>query len=330
MSTSRRSRTSTANATSSPAQSAPAAAGPSNSRGGRRAQDADAEEDEDAEDEDAEEQEVEPGWTEDDFQDVSIDRSTRGAIASLDATVDNIREAIQKLEEGIELARETAIAIEEAGPDEEAIKNIEPMIFKAIDQREILTFKKKALSALINRLKSGDRIEDIYGQYNDDVSQKEREYLAKSNRAKYKTNEHYVTFRHGIWEVNHPSTACPPLSQWLEKGDGEESDDSDIDMGGQTQTYRCPLTLQHYKKATTCTKCNHSFSHAAIVDHIQKGRGMPVRCPVTGCAAKITMADLKDDPSLQKRADAFESRKQRRDDEDEEDAIDVIDDSDED
>lgn len=44
--------------------------------------------------------------------------------------------------------------------------------------------------------------------------------------------------------------ACPPVSHWLERQDGDESD-SDIEMGGQTQNYRCPLSLRPIEDAVT-------------------------------------------------------------------------------
>lgn len=91
-------------------------------------------------------------------------------------------------------------------------------------------------------------------------------------------------------EINHEDEACPPMSRWLQGGDGDESDD-EPEVGGQTQTYRCPITMQTYVDASRSKACGHHYSHAAIMDYIRQGaagRRGGASCPMFGCSAKLT------------------------------------------
>lgn len=73
-----------------------------------------------------------------------------------------------------------------------------------------------------------------------------------------------------MWDIGHEDQACPPISSFLEKGEHRgkvstypiansgvsgpedpESDDDDIEIGGTTQDYKCPLTLLPYENAVT-------------------------------------------------------------------------------
>lgn len=137
---------------------------------------------------------------------------------------------------------------------------------------------------------------------------------------------------HRLQEVNHPEQGCPPISHWLEKGP-EDEDDSDFEMGGTTQNYRCPLTLLTLQDAhtkyvpqimipfpaiRTCTpvlqlaclylpravlilsspECGHSYSGTAIAQLLEQGRMVngrrqAMKCPEPGCNAKVTKDGLK-------------------------------------
>lgn len=58
-----------------------------------------------------------------------------------------------------------------------------------------------------------------------------------------------MTFRQGIWEINHEGEACPPMSRWLPRSDGDASDDEDFEVGGTLQTFKCPITLMPFTDA---------------------------------------------------------------------------------
>ncbi len=83
------------------------------------------------------------------------------------------------------------------------------------------------------------------------------------------------------------------------------------------------------------TLCAHSYSRSAISDIIDNSVriGRPPTCPVTGCNARLTKADLKVcwhaglenavalliitqvDKALQKKTDEYERRRKRREEE---------------
>jgi SUMO ligase MMS21 Smc5/6 complex component len=50
-------------------------------------------------------------------------------------------------------------------------------------------------------------------------------------------------------EINHTDEAMPPVSTFLPMEEGDEDDDDEIEIGGATQNYRCPLTLQPFVNA---------------------------------------------------------------------------------
>ena len=122
----------------------------------------------------------------------------------------------------------------------------------------------------------------------------------------------------------------------LEPGDASDDDD-DIEVGGVTQDYKCPLTLTPLEDPLTSyaarftiddspdlnhstnsrKTCKHSFSGAAIREYLAHGMR---KCPATGCNKKITMADLKADKGLERRARDHARREAMRAEEDEVDA----------
>ena len=62
-----------------------------------------------------------------------------------------------------------------------------------------------------------------------------------------------------MWEVNH-HTPCPPMSEFLslKRPDGGEDDDDEeeIEMGGQTMEYKCPITLMPFVDAVKRYVCD--------------------------------------------------------------------------
>ncbi|KAG8769036.1 hypothetical protein FRC12_005203 [Ceratobasidium sp. 428] len=113
----------------------------------------------------------------------------------------------------------------------------------------------------------------------------------------------------------------PPVMQFLprEAGDPEDSDD-DLEVGGVTEDYKCPLTLKIYTDPLTSTVCGHTFSADGIREYLKTSD----KCPKTGCNELISMNVLKLDKAIQKKAIAA----QRRADKDTERDSDIDDDDD--
>lgn len=64
-----------------------------------------------------------------------------------------------------------------------------------------------------------------------------------------------------IQEVNHDKEAAPPVTNWLPREEGDEESDEDFEIGGQTQQYRCPLTLRTFTDAVVRSVHLDSASH---------------------------------------------------------------------
>ena len=92
---------------------------------------------------------------------------------------DNFKEVIKKLDEGLERAKEAAVQIEEADPDNEAcllpsissclipadnypggqmIDEIEKTVFRTLEQRQTMQFKVDILEEVLMRLRQNDPV----------------------------------------------------------------------------------------------------------------------------------------------------------------------------
>lgn len=151
----------------------------------------------------------------------------------------------------------------------------------------------------------------------------------------------------------------PPITDFIPKGlcnfpsfrersvlmgvpeDGDDSDDDDeVEMGGVTQDYKCPLTLTPLVDPVTSLAllhscfvcpltvhslrnvCGHSFSEAAIRESFRSARGGSIKCPASGCTRSFTLANCKPDKELAKKVKAWERRARRQEEDD--DAEEVI------
>lgn len=152
-----------------------------------------------------------------------------------------------------------------------------------------------------------------------------------------------------VQELNHPDEPCPPMTTWLPRADDDETDDEDIEVGGQTQTYRCPMTLRPLEDAMTWYVCLERVDLVAASGltakygvqtfifwsgyhrsrqqkpEKQTAGEMPSNRLQRYCyhgepAGKEFLAvdggaDCKQNPTLQKRANEAERRKKRREEE---------------
>lgn len=69
-------------------------------------------------------------------------------------------------------------------------------------------------------------------------------YNKQTSRRKYAKNPDYHNFKNAVWVAKNEG-AMPPVRDLIPAEDGDEDDadsDDDIQMGGATQNFRCPLT----------------------------------------------------------------------------------------
>ena len=55
-----------------------------------------------------------------------------------------------------------------------------------------------------------------------------------------------------------------------EEMDTQEGDNDDLVLGHIQRSLNCPLTKKFYEDPVTSKTCNHSYSKAAILEHIRK------------------------------------------------------------
>ncbi|KAL7423242.1 hypothetical protein Q5752_002542 [Cryptotrichosporon argae] len=226
-------------------------------------------------------------WSTAGFKNQPVLRSskTKGAFKALRTPIEAMKEKIQ---EGIRQATEAAKAFEDASEDgehDDELEKIAQYVLRAIEQEHLLDIRLKHLQLLEEQLE-------------DDGQQ-----VLKDEAA-------YANFRQEVWEINHKDEPCPPVTRWLARDDADGSDD-DVEMGGVTQTYRCPITMRTYEDACKNTECGHYYSFKAIQQMVAAAgrRRAGTKCPMAGCRQPVTMETLQKDPQMQRRADEYERRR---------------------
>ncbi|KAI6122486.1 hypothetical protein EDD16DRAFT_1691819 [Pisolithus croceorrhizus] len=153
------------------------------------------------------------------------------------------------------------------------------------------------------------RARGVMDRYENAVSEKMDQYRSKTSRQKYGTSEVYTQFRECIFEVQNPGVPIPPIKEFIPRG---IDDDDDLEIGGVTQDYKCPITLTTLVNPMTSKVCGHSFSGAAIQEYLQKAREDGIACPAAGCKKRLTMAMLRPDKDLEKKIKIAARQRQRR------------------
>ena len=144
-------------------------------------------------------------------------------------------------------------------------------------------------------------------------------------------------------EAAHPPESAPPLPEartWFPDevptprskarrgADAADDSDSDIEVGNEIRSMRCPLTLLVFKDPLKSKKCPHVFEASAIRELIRSGPGRiegypgpAAQCPATGCTKILGLADLEPDIAMARRVRRAEQSQRRVSDSDEEEAV---------
>ncbi|KAG8720710.1 hypothetical protein FRC08_018409 [Ceratobasidium sp. 394] len=239
----------------------------------------------------------------------------------------------QLYSQAIEAMSDTAVMLADALPggedpfENEEIMKIKASLLELLDMQHISALHLDALDADVRKpVGSGRKIVDPASIFNTGMQQRIDSYKSQTARQKYAKSKAFKTFVEAIWESGH-SEAMPPVIQFLprgpynsssallftqiqltEDGDPEDSDD-DMEVGGVTQEYKCPLTLKIYTDPLTSTVCGHTFSAEGIRAFLE-GKNSD-NCPGTGCNQRISMSVLKLDRGIQKKAIAAERRAEK-------------------
>ncbi|RDB17908.1 E3 SUMO-protein ligase nse2 [Hypsizygus marmoreus] len=208
---------------------------------------------------------------------------------------------------------DVAVAIADAAEGEDAeqgLAELDIIMKDLIDIGVEMQAHEKALDDIAQKVGQGEDVDDAIERYGDGVQTRMEEYTKKTTRQKYAKSEEYTSFKHNIYEIQHPEKALPPITDFIPKEDGDASDDEDdLEMGGVSQVYTCPITLVALEKPVTSSVCGHSFSSNAILQSFQ---GSPtVKCPTSGCTKRFSRSDLKPNKELEKKVKAWQRRAQR-------------------
>ncbi|KAI0754969.1 hypothetical protein C8Q80DRAFT_1142113 [Daedaleopsis nitida] len=210
----------------------------------------------------------------------------------------------------------------EGEKSEKAMASIDRTMRELLDTEQELTLHEKTLDDIYQKLARGQTIEGITSVYRQGVQDGLATYNSKTSRQKYAKSDHYQKFKQAIYEVHHPDTAMPPVVDLIPREDGDVSDDEDdLQVGGVTQDYKCPLSLTHLVDPLTSRKCGHSYSDGAIRDYLGPNRNRVRVCPATGCRAEISLNDLQEDKDLAKRAKEAARRERAREHDSEDDEL---------
>jgi SUMO ligase MMS21 Smc5/6 complex component len=134
----------------------------------------------------------------------------------------------------------------------------------------------------------------------------------------------------------------PPVSELIEREDGDDSGDEDeVVVGGVTQDYRCPLTLvlmvdpltsyvniysmYRFGSHTFDRKtCGHSFSAEGIREYLDNSPVARKKCPTSGCNKVLGLKDLHPNKEFAKKARDAARRERMRVEEHDDDDEEVI------
>ncbi|KAI9449293.1 hypothetical protein HD554DRAFT_2208232 [Boletus coccyginus] len=225
------------------------------------------------------------------------------------------------------LVKDVAISLAdvlEVGEAGEALDEVDDIMKELLDIDQEMRSHEDTLNNLYQGLMRGEVVENVLDKYDNEVAQRVHGYKTKTTRQKYASNGVYVEFKQGIYEVQHPGEAIPPINDLVPREDDDASDDEDeLEVGGVTQDYKCPITLIVLEHPMTSKVCGHSYSRAAIQEYLKGARGYGLPCPTSGCNQRITMDHLQVDKELEKRI-KIAVRRQRRQQESEEDDDDEV------
>ncbi|KAI0761939.1 hypothetical protein BD413DRAFT_720575 [Trametes elegans] len=260
-------------------------------------------------------EEVEEDIAMPELKDHPLDKNQAAKLRGMSTDWAVVRDRVHK--PGYTFVQEVAASLAEFMEGEKAEKamtQIDGLMRELLDTEFELTAHETVLDELYQKLARNENIEGVVDAYERGVQGKQDQYKAKTSRQKYAKSDHYQKFKQAVYEVQHPDKAMPPLVDLIPAEDGDDSDDDDdVQMGGVTQDYKCPISLRILVDPLTSGVCGHSYSAAAIKDYLSTSQKAP--CPATGCREEISMACLKPNKELAKRAKAAVRRERAREEE---------------
>ncbi|KAA1477547.1 hypothetical protein DENSPDRAFT_844708 [Dentipellis sp. KUC8613] len=267
----------------------------------------------------------EPPINEENFGNQPIDRQEAAKLSGMAQDWTMMEETLRRSAFGLLTEVASAVAeFEDLDGVEEELKNLDLLMREVVDIDIEFTHHSKTLKYLQQRIHGDEEIKNLVELYKEGVQERTQKYKKKTTRQRYAKNDQYVAFKQGIYEVQNPDKAMPPVIELLpkENGDASDDDDDEVQVGGVTQDLKCPITLTVLIDPVTCEICNHSFSAEAIKTMLGINKFTKKRCPAAGCNKMISLNDCKADKELARKVKVAQRRAQRREaDSDEEEVV---------
>ncbi|CAA7261357.1 unnamed protein product [Cyclocybe aegerita] len=211
-----------------------------------------------------------------------------------------------------EIYRDVASAMAETGERDlessESLRELDRDMKEFIDVGAEMGAHSQALNDMHQQIIRGEVVADAQARYEEGLKAILDQYAGKTTRQKYARDERYQQFHASIWEVHHPEQPMPPLTEFIDKETGDDSDeDDDLEIGGVTQNFTCPLSLTPLLNPLTSKVCKHSFSADAIKDYCRDPR-KAYKCPAAGCNKSFKLSDCIADTALAKKVKAQRRR----------------------
>ncbi|KAJ7601027.1 zinc-finger of the MIZ type in Nse subunit-domain-containing protein [Mycena floridula] len=187
---------------------------------------------------------------------------------------------------------------------------LENIVKELIDVEVEMKFNQQTIDEIYQKVAQEEEISDAIPRYITGSAARMDLYKTKTTRQKYAKNDAFKTFKETVFEATNKGN-IPPITDLIPKEPGDESDsDDELEMGGITQDYKCPITLTVLHDPLTSSVCQHSFSKAALMEMF-KGGGSK-KCPAAGCTKSFKFSDCKPNKELVKRIKHWERRERRR------------------
>ncbi|KAK2465226.1 hypothetical protein APHAL10511_002580 [Amanita phalloides] len=206
------------------------------------------------------------------FKDQPLGRAEAQKLRGLASDWRDIDKKIQQSWVGV---RQVAVAMAGAVEDEEgeqSLEELDAIMRELIDVSAEMNTHEQALDEIYQLIGRGEQISNTLDRYQGAVNAKAREYTQKTARQKYAKNEQYVKFKEDIFGILHPDLPMRPITELIQREDGDASDDEDdIEVGGVTQDYKCPITLTPFVDPLTSSGPNLPFLSMFTDDIKQDG-----------------------------------------------------------
>ncbi|PCH40098.1 hypothetical protein WOLCODRAFT_98254, partial [Wolfiporia cocos MD-104 SS10] len=229
------------------------------------------------------------------FGDQPLDRGQAQKLAGMASDWQTIKR--KNLTPYYTVIRDVSTAFAEFADEEQStefLEEMETLVRQLLDTETELQAHEQTLIEINQKIARNEAITDIIDRYDKGVDRNLDAYRQRTTRQKYAKSDEYAHFKQAIFEVQNPGVPMPPLTDFIPREDGDESDDDeDVVVGGVTQDYKCPLTLMPIVDPLTSEPCGHSFSAAAIREFLGPHRIAKKKCPASGCNKYICLNDLK-------------------------------------